>query len=117
MAGMGFAGPKSGRQHGPRPNRNVGLHLLRHLLSAVRALGLLWRSILRSLLLLVLPAEHSLPQQSTYFSARQGRIVPVRSVPPIAGTKILSHSGLRGMSIPAGQIHGLPLISTVPRRS
>jgi len=72
-------------------------------------------SFLRSILLFVHPTKYPLSRQGSYFHQGQSRIVPVRSTS--LETKFLSHSGVRRMSIPAGPINGLPLISTVPRRS
>src|SRR5262245_39206301 len=58
----------------------MGLRLLRDLLSALRAMGLLWGSFLRSILLFVHAAKYSLPQQGSYFRPWTGGILPIRGI-------------------------------------
>ena len=85
MAGVGFARPKNRGQHGRRHDGDLGLRFLRDILSAVRAMGLLWGSSLRSILFFVLPAKHPLPKQTSYFRPRQSGIIPIRGVALLDG--------------------------------
>jgi hypothetical protein len=83
VAGMGFGRPKNCGQHERRYYGDLALHLLRHLpLLSVCALGRIFRSaFVRSVLLFVVPAKHSLSWQARHFRPRQGCVFPVRGVP------------------------------------
>ena len=73
-------------------------------------------SFVRSVLLFGHPTNCPLPRQGRHFRQRQGCSLPLPgfALEPI---KILSHSAAGGVTIPVRLINGLPLISTVPRRS
>jgi hypothetical protein len=83
VAGMGFARPKNCGQHGRRCDGDLALHLLCHLpVLSVCALGRIFRSaFVRSVLLFVVPAKHSLSWQTRHFRPRQGCGFPVRGIP------------------------------------
>ena len=82
------------------------------------AVGPIFRgTFVRSVLLFLVPAKHPLSWQASYFRQRQSGVLPVRHIAlePIKNSVALLR--VRRMSIPAGLINGLPLISTVPRCS
>ena len=95
VAGMGFARPKNCGQHGRRCDGDLALHLLRYLpVLSVCALGrIFWSAFVRSVLLFVVPAKHSLSWQARHFRPRQGCVFPVRGVPlePIKNSVALWH--------------------------